>query len=240
MIPKLRFPFLKDSSGYVGSGQGFSRPVRHDSSFKRLRRRLVVLLIIVTMPMWPRLPIAGFLPVSAHTEVLFGGGPVSYLPLVVKALLWFLPVTAQREERQADRIAQVARLKVSPFKSVAYENQVISFTALPTNFAGETIQGVRVEWDSSDTGIVDIDDSGEATCLQPGIAIITCRARLVTGIAAILVRAGRRPVQTDEEWRADQSEFSARGILPVGVGRFGDRRSERIRNRCEPVGFTRR
>jgi RHS repeat-associated protein len=188
---------------------------------KRLCTRLVALLIMVNLPMWPGLPIAGLLPVSAHSGVVFGGVPVGYLPFVVKALFWFVPTKPQREETLADRIAQVALLKVSPLKLVAYENQSVPFTALPINFAGETIQGVRVEWESSDPDRVDIDDSGQAVCLKPGLAIITCRAGLVTGIAAILVRPGRRPVQTDEEWRADQSAFRAKDIISGGAGDSG-------------------
>lgn len=172
---RLRFPMLGGSRS-AGCEDKLARLFWHGIVSRLLCRRLVTLLIILSLPMWPGVPMAGFLPVSAHSEVVFGGGPVGYLPFVVKALLWFVPTKPQRKETLADRIAQVARLKVSPLKLVAYQNQVIAFTALPTNFAGETVQGVRVEWDTSDRAVVDIDDSGEATCLEPGLAIITCRA----------------------------------------------------------------
>lgn len=160
------------------------------------------------------------LPVLA-SSALSATSPLSdYIWMLTRL---FRPKAVARQERLIDRIASVSRLRITPPKIVAYQGQVIAFSALPTNSAGETIQGIRVEWESSDTDNLTIDDSGQATCLQPGIVIITSRAGLVTGRAAVLIRPGQRPPQTDEEWRADQSAFTARGILPTGTGGGGRR-----------------
>jgi RHS repeat-associated protein len=203
-LPSLRFVVRTFSRAFV----------RERVGQKLLCFALVVNLMTWSAPGW----ILQQFPVLAADVVNATTSPLKNYMLFFRRLLRSKPA---RQESLADRIAQVARLKISPLKLVAYQNQVIAFTALPTNFAGETVQGVRVEWDSSDRGVVDIDDSGEATCLQPGLAIINCRAGLIAGVAAVLVRPGHRPPQTDEEWRADQSAFGARGILPLGAGGSG-------------------
>jgi YD repeat-containing protein len=203
-LPSLRFVVRTFSRAFVR---------------ERVGQKLLCFTLVANLMTWPAPEwVLQQFPVLAADVVNATTSPLENFMLFFRRLLSSKPA---RQESLADRIAQVARLKISPLKLVAYQNQVIAFTALPTNFAGETVQGVRVEWESSNTDKVDIDDSGEAVCLQPGLAIITCRAGLIAGVAAVLVRAGHRPPQTDEEWRADQSAFGARGILPLGAGGSG-------------------
>src|SRR5216683_2704576 len=60
-----------------------------------------------------------------------------------------------------------------------------------------------------------IDEAGNATFLQPGLAHVICRAGLVSGIATVLVKTGTRQVQTDAEWNADQSSLTG-SMTPRG------------------------
>jgi RHS repeat-associated protein len=105
----------------------------------------------------------------------------------------------------------VSRIAISPLKFVGYTNQKMSFSALGADFADRVIEGVRFTWQSSNPAIVEIDDSGEATFLSPGIASITCSAGAAVAVAPVLVRPGPRPLQTDAQWLADQNSISATG-----------------------------
>ena len=134
-FPIGHFPYLRRARRSIGINHERSQTFRRGNFSKRLLRRLVALLIVLNLRLWPGvLPdaLSGLLPVRAQNGVVAAGGPIGYLPFVVKALLWFVPPRPQREETLADRILQVARLNVSPLKLVAYENQVMDFTALPT------------------------------------------------------------------------------------------------------------
>ena len=133
----------------------------------------------------------------------------SYEAYFIKRLL---TQSAQSPHRDApgDRIAVVAHLQLTPARLVAYLNENVVFTALPTDYLDRTVQGVPVTWESSNPDKVQIDDSGRATCLQPGLARITCRAGSISATAPMFVRPNRRPVQTDAEWRADQSALRPR------------------------------
>ena len=194
-------------------------------SRRRLLRKLICFALISSLLvlLGPGLN-QGDVRALASTAVDLSTAPIRNLQPILRLLSWFRPARP-RQESLAERLAHVARLRVSPSKFVAYQDQAVAFTALPTNLAGETIQGVRVEWSSSETSIASIDDSGRAVFLQPGIVRIICRAGLVRASAPVLVRPGRRPVQTDDEWRLDQSLFTAVGIPANGPGGSGARAS---------------
>jgi hypothetical protein len=121
--------------------------------------------------------------------------------------------STRRRERQADRLAAVSRIEISPRRLVAYQEDTFTFSALATDSLGRTIQGVRFSWESANPDKVQIDDTGRATFLQPGLTSIICRAGLVEASRQVLIRQGRRPVQTDEEWRQDQSTFNPTGSI---------------------------
>ncbi|HXG95207.1 MAG TPA: hypothetical protein VNN73_22920, partial [Blastocatellia bacterium] len=122
-------------------------------------------------------------------------------------------LAARQEDTLADRIARVTRIRISPIKIVGYQDQVIIFSAVPTDALDNVIQGVKFTWESSNPDKVQIDDAGRATFLQPGLARITCRAGLIEATAPVLVRPGHRPVQTDIEWRLDQAALNANGTV---------------------------
>src|SRR5262245_29732000 len=109
---------------------------------------------------------------------------------------------ARRKDTPADRIANVSRIQISPRRFVAYQGSSQSFAAVPVNAAGETVQGVKFTWQSSDSEKVQIGDTGRATFLTPGLTRIVCRAGTVEASVPVLVRAGRRPGQSDREWMA--------------------------------------
>lgn len=136
----------------------------------------------------------------------------SYEAYFTKRLLTRSAQTPHRDT-PGDRVAAVAQLQLSPARLVAYLNEKVVFTALPADYLDRTVQGVPLTWESSNPDKVQIDDSGQATCLQPGLARITCRAGAVSATAPMFVRPNRRPVQTDAEWRADQSALRPDGTV---------------------------
>jgi hypothetical protein len=136
----------------------------------------------------------------------------SYEAYVIKRLL-SRSAQSTRHDTPAERVAAVAHLQLTPARLVAYLNQTIVFTALPTDYLDRTVQGIPLMWGSSNPEKILIDDSGQATCLQPGLARITCRAGDVSATAPMLVRPIHRPVQSDAEWRADQSVLRPDGTV---------------------------
>lgn len=177
------------------------------------RRSLVCLAIISSLLMWPG-PALHQLPVFASALVEAAADTLSSVPSYLRWL--FRPKAAvQRAERLADRIAAVSGVRVSPQRFVGYLGQSMTFTGLPADFAGRTIQGVRLTWESADPDKVRIDEAGNARFLQPGLAHIICRAGLVSGIATVLVKPGTRRVQTDAEWNDDQNSLTG-GMTPGG------------------------
>jgi RHS repeat-associated protein len=82
---------------------------------------------------------------------------------------------------------------------------------------GDLVHGAKFQWDSSDTNKLTIDEAGRATMLQPGMVIVTARAGAAAQAAPVLIRPIHRPVQTDQEWRADQGSF----VSSTGAGEDG-------------------
>ena len=135
-----------------------------------------------------------------------------------QAMNWLFGSAAAQEEALADRLAAVARVRITPYKFVGYQNQSVTFSALATDALGNTVHGVKFTWESSDPQKADIDETGQVTFLQPGLATITCRAGLVTATAPVLVRSGAHPIQTDAQWAADQASLTVSGTTSSGSG----------------------
>ena len=150
--------------------------------------------------------------VSTASAMVMGLAKETVAPVSI-AVKWFKRLlsrsdTPSRQETLADRLAHVAQLQVTPRKFVGYLGQTVAFTALPLDANGQTIQGVRFDWESSDTNKALIDDAGRARLLQPGLVRITCHAGNVHASVSLLVRPGNRPRQSDAEWQADQQSLS--------------------------------
>ena len=123
-----------------------------------------------------------------------------------------------QKDRLADRLGSVARLPITPLKYVGYQSETIVFSAVPTDFYGRVVQGVKVTWESSNTERLEIDDAGRATLLQPGVVLVTCSAGLAKGTAPVMIHPGSRPQQSDAAWRADQGTVSATGATQGSSG----------------------
>lgn len=79
------------------------------------------------------------------------------------ATLWHTAIRSIFKHRkpqvaQVDRSAAVQSLRVAPSHLVAYQNQKVSFSALPTDIAGEVAQGAKITWDTSNHQIAVADE----------------------------------------------------------------------------------
>ncbi|MEK6304510.1 MAG: RHS repeat-associated core domain-containing protein [Acidobacteriota bacterium] len=144
----------------------------------------------------------------ASTAVDLTTSPIRYLQPILRSLFGLGVHSRPQRETLTDRVSRVARIRISPRRFVAYQGQSQTFGAVPANLRDQTVQGVKFSWESSDPDKVQIDDVGRATFLQPGMARITCRAGTAQASVPVLVRAGRRPRQSDAEWWADQQSLS--------------------------------
>ncbi len=206
-----------------------------------MRRKLVCFAIILNLLVWPTpgLTLRPMLdPVSVLTStvsstmsgagsafsrfatsvVFIPAGPLM-LPLPVLPLWPFQSVTpVARDLSMAERIARVAAVKVSPNKLVGYVGDSVTFVAMGTDSLGEPAHGAKFTWESSDPNKLTIDEAGRASLLHPGLVRVTAHAGAAQATAAVLIRPTRRPMQTDQEWRADQDSL---------VGSTGDESSDK-------------
>ncbi len=192
----------------------FSRSLLHS----KMRRRVLCLFLILNLIIWSGTGIA-LKPVSvlASTAVYIGTDATRGLSEFVKSL-FISKTAAPRQETLADRLARVARIQVSPSGFAGYQSQPVVLTAIASDLAGHTVQGVMFTWESSDPDKIRIDDQGRATLMQPGLARISCRAGNVQVFTSVLVKPGKRPLQTDAQWRADQSLIDDSGNITEKTG----------------------
>jgi RHS repeat-associated protein len=180
------------------------------------RRKLICLTLILSLLILPA-PSRAFSELSslASSTLSIGAISINHLPSLWK---WLLRSTGdEREETLEDRLAHVSHIQISPTRFVGYEGQAVNFTAIGLDSADRTIQGLVFSWESSDPSKVEIDGNGRATFHQPGNCEIIGRAGAVTTAARVLVKAGQRPLQTDEEWRNDQRSLSESTSTTVGA-----------------------
>jgi RHS repeat-associated protein len=187
------------------SGRGHSGTLKGHSPRRSIQRRVICCAIALSLVI---LPGSGFAD---------GGRMLSSLTLEVtessiRVASWLFNMLVGAQVRPpetlADRLAQVREIRISPSRFVGYAGELVTLQAIASNFAGETIQGVVFDnWTSSDEQLVQVDDAGLARLLRPGLMTITCRAGSGVGTARILVRAGMRPRQTDQEWKIDQDSL---------------------------------
>ena len=94
----------------------------------------------------------------------------------------------------------------------------------------EIVQGARFNWSSSDTAKLEIDGSGQAMCIAPGLVWVTASTSSVSTQVPVLIRAGARPSQSDSEWDADQEQLRPDGTIATtgGVGAIFDSLIEKL------------
>jgi len=173
-----------------------------------IRRKLICLALILSLLILPSNLAFRQLPVMASTAAEFTTSVSTWASSV-----WRWLFGSQRPARLtiADRIAQVSTISLSPSKRVGYQGEQVIFNALPSDFSGNTVQGVRFSWESSDPEKLQIDNSGHAALVSPGLVQVICRAGLVESRAWVLIREGQRPPQTDQQWDQDQASLSEDG-----------------------------
>jgi RHS repeat-associated protein len=188
-------------------------------------RRLICFALIFNILLWPGQTSTGQAISQLSSSVSYSITTLSTGPLRISVgifqLLFGSPRRIQRAETLTDRLAAVAHIRISPTKFVGYEGESVALTAHPTDYLDRTVQGVKFSWESSNTDKVQIDDTGRARFIQPGLALITCRAGLAEATAPVLVRPGHKPRQTDQQWRADQSSLSANATPANPTGSAG-------------------
>jgi len=170
---------------------------------------LALILSLLILPV-PKLALNDF---SALASVTFSATSDSLSSVAKFFKSIFAPSPQRRQsETLAQRRARVSEIQISPSRFVAYQGDLIQFSALPTDSSGETVQGATYSWASSDPSKLQIDGTGEAIALNPGLVEVTCQAGSGTGTARLLIRSGERPVQTDEEWDSDQADSRLTGF----------------------------
>lgn len=125
-------------------------------------------------------------------------------------------------ETTTDRTAKVSIIRIEPGRLVAYQNQPINFSAIGLDRFGQIAHGARFEWFSSDDNKLEIDDSGQATAIGTGVVWVAARTRYVSARVPVLIRPGARPLQTDEEWKADQDQLKPDGTLTGSASGMGE------------------
>ena len=131
--------------------------------------------------------------------------------------IWPFNVQASRPISMAERTARVATISLAPHRLVGYVGETVTFVAMGSDIRGDLVHGAKSQWDSSDTNKLTIDEAGRATMLHPGMVIVTSRAGAAAQAAPVLIRPIRRPVQTDQQWRADQESL----VSSTGDGENG-------------------
>jgi RHS repeat-associated protein len=191
-----------------------SKSFRHSST----SRKLICLILILNLLTWPGADFAlRQLPLIAAAAFDLTADSLGRASMLMKRVL-AAAAAAPKQETMEDRHAQVARVRITPSKFVGYEGQAVTFSALGTDLYDRAIQGVKLTWQSSDADKILIDEAGRATFLKPGLATISCRAGAAQATAPVLIRPGRRPLQTDAQWLADQARLSADGGITGGPG----------------------
>jgi len=133
---------------------------------------------------------------------------------------WLFGSRTDRAETLEDRLSRVSRLRLTPARFVAYEGEKLIFSATGYNAADQTIHGLVFTWESGDSSKVSIDEKGQASFLQAGLTTLICRAGSVAATARVQVRPGRRPRQTDNEWRLEQESLQE---TATGIGALLDK-----------------
>jgi YD repeat-containing protein len=183
---------------------------------RSFRRKLLCLALLLSLIIWPGTDLAlRELPSLVSAAINLTTSPMRYMSLAIRSLFRSVAAAPQQETPE-QRLAHLATIRMSPFKYVGYQQQKVSFSALGLDLAGQVVHGIQFTFESSHASAVEVDEAGLATFLQPGLARIICRAGNIQGSALVLVKQGRRPLQTDAQWLADQNSLNADGTVKIG------------------------
>jgi hypothetical protein len=209
-----------------------SRVVNLVAGFLRagIRREAACFVLVINLLIWP----GGWARGPLESAVNVADSAIQNLSLVVRDTLYEagnlhmggLPSLFRRGQTQQtmdDRTAAVQKLRMSPSHYVGYERQIHSFSALPSNsiLAESPAHGAKLTWQSSDSTVATVDESGKVTMLRSGLVWIICRAGTVEVSVPLLVKPGPRPIQTFAQWVADQNSLSDGGVVTGSFGSGG-------------------
>lgn len=204
---------LEPGSGSLKTGRHLSRQ-RKVVPRRQGQRALVCFALALHLLLWPGLSLLSRHVLGFALEAL--NAPVGFYSYEANLFRSVLVQAdrARRRDTMADRASATAHVRVNPTKFVGYVGETINFNALATDQLGRTVQGVKFNWEESDRASkLQMDDTGRATFLRPGLARITCRAGSIVANAVVLIRPNQRPVQSDTDWRADQANL---GSVTIG------------------------
>src|SRR5215208_466667 len=168
-----------------------------------LSRRFISFVLLLSFIILPAPGLADQLASAPALAVEITAGSMRMAFSMFGALFGFNAAPA-RQDTMADRAGRVSNIHISPNKFVAYLKDSISFAAMATDASGQVVQGVKFNWESDDPSKIQIDDSGRASFLKPGVARISCSAGSAQSSTKILIRPSRRSHQSDDQWRNDQ------------------------------------
>lgn len=187
-------------------------------------RRFICVVVAFNLLLFPGAGFATRSFVNALTDGAFAALDTHFLSYSYEAyyIKHLLTRSAQkpRPESLADRVAQLREVQVNPHRYVGYIGQTVDFTALPLDRNGETVQGVRFDWESSNSDKAAIDGAGHARLLEPGLVVINCHAGNVQASVPLLVRPANHPRQSDAEWQGDQQSLSETSVGENTPGTF--------------------
>ena len=112
--------------------------------------------------------------------------------------------------------------------------QPILFAAIPVDDENVTIQGLTANWESSNTGVVSVNENGEAVAGLPGTAILTVRAGKVKKHVRVTVFEGKEPFGGKKKENSRRTRSSA--AISPGPTPKANGRSTAKRERSHSVG----
>ncbi|MEK6289323.1 MAG: hypothetical protein AABO57_26725, partial [Acidobacteriota bacterium] len=187
--------------------------------FRRaLQRRVVCCAVAFNLLLWPGPGLVTQHIFSFASQALSVRWGVNSYEAFFLRRLFSQSRSKPRRDTMADRASAVAHVRINPGKFVGYEDEGVTFTALPTDFLDRNVEGVKFTWESSNPEKLEIDDAGRAKFLQPGLARVICRTGSASATAAVLIRPNHRPVQSDDDWRNDQKRLDASGNIVGALG----------------------
>jgi hypothetical protein len=175
------------SGSRVGSG---SRSLTRRFFRRVLQHRIICCAVALNLLIWPgpgllTEQLLAFASEVLNTRIVSH----SYEAFFLRRLFSRSPARPRRETT-AERTASVTSIQITPARIVGYTGQLLRFSAKGMNGRGETIQGAQFSWSSSDGEKLQIDGSGQATLIEPGLVWIAAATPNVSARVPVLGRGG--------------------------------------------------
>lgn len=86
-------------------------------------------------------------------------------------------VTPQPAASRDEREGRISSLRLNTANDMELQShQRVFLSAIPVDSEGSPLHGLRAEWESNNSGVVIVDQSGEAVAVRPGNAVLRARA----------------------------------------------------------------